>query len=383
MNDAQAAALIDRLREIERHDPERYRRLSRAISASAGGEPSPAEGDGRPVVTIYDADAFDLACFDEHNRGRFELRRVKDTLSAHTAPRAAGSVAACIFVNDCCDAAAVEALAGVGVGLVALRCAGFNNVDLAACQAHHVDVVRVPAYSPHAVAEHTLALMLMLNRRLHLAYLRNLTGAFTLDGLTGFDMHGKTAGVVGTGAIGRCVVRTLGGLGCRVLAMDAHPDERLREQGLAEYVSLDDLLAGSDIVTLHVPLMQSTHHLIDAAAIAKMKPGAMLINTSRGGLIDTRALIQGLKSGRIGAAGLDVYEEEAGVFFRDLSAKVLTDDVLARLMSFNNVVVTSHQAFLTREALAAIAATTLQSVADYVAGKRGEGLAHGVGAGRR
>ncbi|MEN1680211.1 MAG: 2-hydroxyacid dehydrogenase [Planctomycetota bacterium] len=367
-----AAALLDRLRTIEAGDPARFERLRSAIESDGRDAAEP------PTIAVFDAKAFDLDAFEEANGGRFQLKRIKDTLSTQTAGAAAGAVAACIFVNDRCDAAEVQALASVGVGLIALRCAGYNNVDLQACADHGIDVVRVPAYSPHAVAEHTIALALMLNRHLHIAYLRNRTGAFTLDGLTGFDMHGKTVGVIGTGQIGRCVIDAVLGFGCRVVAFDAYPNEAFAQQPNVEYASLDALLAQSDIVSLHVPLMEATHHLIDHDAIEKMKPGAMLINTSRGGLIDTRALIDGLKSGRIGAAGLDVYEEEAGIFFRDLSSQVLTDDVLARLMSFNNVVVTSHQAFLTREALTAIAETTLASVAEYLAGRRGDELTHRV-----
>lgn len=242
-----------------------------------------------------------------------------------------------------------------------------------------MSVVRVPAYSPHAVAEHTVALMLMLNRHLHQAYLRNRAGAFVLDGLTGFDMYGKTVGVIGTGKIGQCVVQILNGFGCRVLAYDVQENPEVASLPQTEYVGLDALFAQSDIVTLHLPLFEETHHLINSQTIARMKRGVMLINTSRGGLVETVSLIEGLKSGQIGYAGLDVYEEEAGIFFHDISNQVLDDDVLARLMTFNNVVITSHQAFLTREALDNIAETTFANIAEYFAGKRGTELTHHVG----
>lgn len=377
MNDQQRIDdLASRVRALERLDEAAHTRLLRTLeqlAAETGG------GDvARPTITVFDARQYELDALEEHNAGRFVLRPLKTPLTAETAGAAAGSVAACVFVNDTCDAPAVEALASIGVKLIALRCSGYNNVDFDACRRHGVDVVRVPAYSPHAVAEHTVALMLMLNRHLHLAYSRNRTGVFTLDGLTGFDMHGKTVGVVGVGAIGECVVKILRGFGCQVLAYDAYPREELAADPGVRYASLDELLAESDIVTLHVPLLDETYHLIDTEAIARMKPGAMLINTSRGGLVDAPALIEGLKSGRVGAAGLDVYEEEAGIFFHDLSDQVLTDDVLARLMSFNNVVVTAHQAFLTREALAAIANATLDSVEEFVAGKRGAELTRSI-----
>jgi D-lactate dehydrogenase len=281
-------------------------------------------------------------------------------------------------VNDTCDATVVESLASLGVQLIALRCAGFNNVDLKACQQHGLSVTRVPAYSPYAVAEHTVALMMMLNRRLHQAYQRNRAGYFVLDGLTGFDMRGKTVGVVGTGKIGQCTIDILLGFGCRVLAFDKFPSDDLAARDNVDYVALDQLFSNSDIITLHIPLFAETHHLIDTSAIQQMKHGVMLINTSRGGLVDTPALIEGLKSRKIGSAGLDVYEEEAGIFFHDISDKVLTDDVLARLLTFNNVVVTSHQAYLTHEALASIAETTLANIDEFAQGRRGADLTNAV-----
>ena len=275
----------------------------------------------------------------------------------------AGCKVVCIFVNDEAHERVIARLAELGVELIALRCAGFNHVDLEACQKYGMSVVRVPAYSPHAVAEHTVALMLMLNRHLHQAYLRNRAGAFVLDGLTGFDMYGKTVGVIGTGKIGQCVVQILNGFGCRVLAYDVQENPEVASLPQTEYVGLDALFAQSDIVTLHLPLFEETHHLINSQTIARMKRGVMLIN----------------KSGQIGYAGLDVYEEEAGIFFHDISNQVLDDDVLARLMTFNNVVITSHQAFLTREALDNIAETTFANIAEYFAGKRGTELTHHVG----
>lgn len=332
----------------------------------------------RVRVAMFDAQSRDIQAFDAANRGRYAWHYVRAALTSDTAYAAQGSRVVCIFVNDTCDAQVVEQLAALGVELIALRCAGYNHVDLAACREHGMQVVRVPAYSPYAVAEFTVALMLTLNRRLHHAYVRNRAGNFSLEGLMGFDMHGKTVGVVGTGKIGQCVVDILVGFGCRVLAYDKFPTPGLTHRQGVEYTELDTLLSQSDIITLHVPLFPETHHLIDRTSIERMQRGVMLINTSRGGLVDTRALIDGLKSGQLGSAGLDVYEEEAGIFFHDLSDQVLTDDVLARLMTFNNVVVTSHQAFLTREAMANIAETTLENIDQFCAGLRGADLLHGV-----
>ncbi|MCO6455352.1 MAG: 2-hydroxyacid dehydrogenase [Pirellulaceae bacterium] len=330
-------------------------------------------------VAVYDAKSYDRQSFDAHNQQQqFALHYLAAGLDAGTVAAAEGCKAVCLFVNDQCDAEIVGQLAARGVQMIALRCAGYNNVDLEACRRHGISVARVPAYSPHAVAEHTVALMLTLNRRVHQAYIRNRTGYFVLEGLTGFDMHGKTVGVVGTGKIGQCLVEILLGFGCRVLAFDKYPAPQLAARAGVAYVELEQLFGESDIITLHVPLFPETYHLIDQRAIGQMKRGVMLINTSRGGLVDTRALIDGLKTAQIGSAGLDVYEEEAGVFFHDLSDKVLTDDVLARLLTFNNVVVTSHQAYLTREALSNIAQTTLDNLREFEAGRRGQELSHAV-----
>ena len=367
---------LHRVSALDGLSQRRFERLLAVLEHQA-----PAFGhdqQGRLKIAMFDARSYDIESFQRENADQFVIHPIEASLNSDTVHAADGYRVVCIFVNDLCDQTVVGSLAGLGVELIALRCAGFNNVDLKACAEHKIDVVRVPAYSPHAVAEHTIALMLMLNRRLHQAYIRNRAGYFVLDGLTGFDMRGKTVGVIGTGQIGKCVVRILNGFGCHVLAYDRYPSPDLVASKAARYTDIDQLLAESDIVTLHVPLFPETKHIIDEDAIGQMKPGAMLINTSRGGLLDTRALIDGLKSGKIGSAGLDVYEEETGIFFHNMSDKVLTDDVLARLMTFNNVVVTSHQAFLTREALSNIADTTLENIAEYVAGKRGDQLTHNV-----
>jgi D-lactate dehydrogenase len=305
----------------------------------------------------YDRDALQAANADYgHALSFFEPRLTADTISlAHGFP------AVCSFVNDRLDQEALAGLSEGGTRLVALRCAGYNHVDLRTAAELGIAVVRVPAYSPHAVAEHAVALILSLNRRIHRAFNRVREGNFGLDGLVGYDLFGKTVAVVGTGRIGTCFARIMLGFGCRVLAFDRQQDPGLVAAGVT-YAPLEQLLQESDVVSLHVPLTPSTHHLVGAEAIAAMKRGVVLINTSRGALIDTRALIAALKTGHIGAAGLDVYEEEEGIFFRDLSNQVLQDDVLARLLTFPNVLITSHQAFLTQEALDAIATTTLENI---------------------
>jgi D-lactate dehydrogenase len=292
-----------------------------------------------------------------------QLTFLEARLSSETAGLAAGFEAVCAFVNDRLDGAALQLLADGGTRVVALRSAGFNHVDLTAAERLGVCVVRVPVYSPYAVAEHTVALMLSLNRRIHRAHLRVREGNFALQGLLGFDMHGRTAGIVGTGEIGFIVAKILGGFGCRLLGYDKYPQPRCRDLGL-QYVTLDELLRDSDIVTLHCPLTPETRHLINDRAVAGMRHGAMLINTSRGAVVDTRAVIAGLKSGQIGYLGLDVYEEEADLFFEDCSNEVITDDTLARLLTFPNVLITGHQAFFTEDALRSIAETTLQNLRD-------------------
>ncbi len=377
MNDEERlVAFLDRLKSVDGLDEQCFQRLSaelERVNHQVG-----YDDHGRLKLAVFDAKSYDIKSFEERNNGRHAIQPVKASLTENTARAAEGCKVVCIFVNDTCDAPVVQALASMGVDLIALRCAGFNNVDLKACQEHQVSVVRVPAYSPYAVAEHTVALMMMLNRKLHQAYQRNRSGYFVLEGLTGFDMRGKTVGVVGTGKIGQCTIDILLGFGCEVLAFDKFPNDNLAARENVRYVEPEELLSRSDIISLHVPLFPETHHFINASTIEQMKDGVMLINTSRGGLVDTRALIDGLKSQKIGSAGLDVYEEEAGIFFHDITDKVLTDDVLARLMTFNNVVVTSHQAYLTHEALENIADTTLSNIDEYKQGRRGAELTNAV-----
>lgn len=273
----------------------------------------------------------------------------------------AGFPVVCGFVNDTLNAIVLEALAAQGTRLVALRCAGFNNVDIQAASGLGLRVVHVPAYSPHSVAEHTVLLMLALNRHLHHAYNRVRNGNFSLRGLLGFELRGKTIGIIGTGRIGTAVAEILHGFGCRLIGHDLEQSLACINLGV-EYVPLDQLYRESDIITLHCPLNPQTHHLIDAAAIAHMKQGAMLINTSRGAVIDTRAVIKGLKSSKIGYLALDVYEQEGDLFFQDLSDQVIQDDVFGRLLTFPNVLMTGHQGFFTAEALSSIAQTTLQNI---------------------
>jgi len=317
-------------------------------------------------VAIFSTKRYDRVHLDAANADAKAARRHQLIyLDAHLAPEtvslAAGAEAVCVFVNDRVDAAVLAGLADLGIRAVVLRSAGYNNVDLASAERLGIAVGRVPAYSPHAVAEHTIALMLCLNRKIHRAYARVREGNFELDGLLGFDMRGRTAGIVGTGKIGLAVARILAGFGCGILAADLVEAPDIAALG-GDYVSLDELLARADIVSLHCPLTPATHHLIDRAAIDRMKPGVMLINTSRGGVIDTGAVIEGLKSGRIGWLGLDVYEEEADLFFEDLSGQLLQDDAFARLLTFPNVIVTGHQAFFTEDALRAIAETTIANL---------------------
>ncbi|MCB4858758.1 2-hydroxyacid dehydrogenase [Sphingobium sp. PNB] len=293
-----------------------------------------------------------------------DLAFLEARLSVETAPLAAGSGAVCAFVNDCLDRLVLERLAVLGIKLVVLRSAGFNNVDLLAADALKLPVARVPAYSPQAIAEHTLALILSLDRKIHKAYARVREGNFSLEGLLGFDLNGRTVGIVGTGKIGAVVARILNGFGCHILACDPTANAEIVAMG-GIYVELDALLAASDIITLHCPLLPETRHIIDSRAVARMKRGVMLINTSRGGVIDTQAMIDGLKTGVIGYLGLDVYEEEDGLFFENLSQDVIQDDIFARLLTFPNVLVTGHQGFFTGEALTAIAAATIENLSSF------------------
>ncbi len=320
----------------------------------------------------YDREFLEAANADlGHELSFFEPRLSQDTVAL-----AGGFPAVCVFVNDCVDELVLERLAEQGTRLIALRCAGYNNVNLEAAQRLGITVVRVPAYSPHAVAEHTAGLILTLNRKLHRAYNRVRDGNFSLDGLLGFDLHGRTVGVIGTGRIGVEVVRVMLGFGCRVLVQDPHRNPEVEAMD-ARYVGLPELFQDSDIITLHCPLSAETHYLIGKEAVEQMKHGVMLINTSRGALVDTPAVIDGLKSGRIGYLGLDVYEEEAPLFFEDRSEGLIQDDTFSRLLTFPNVVITGHQAFFTREAMQNIAATTLQNITAF---ESGEGTLHRVGA---
>ena len=320
-------------------------------------------------VTVFGTHDYDRASLEAANAGGIHmLDFVTEGLNARTAARARGAGAVCTFVNDRLDAPVLEAVYASGARLVALRSTGYDNVDLVAAKKLGLTVLRVPAYSPHAVAEHAIALIMALNRQTHLANARVHRQDFTLDGLVGFDLFGKTVGVVGTGRIGVVAARILGqGFGCKVLATDPVPCSACMEMGV-RYVELAELLAAADIVTLHCPLDSGTRHLIDGAALQRMKPGAMLVNTSRGAVLDTHAAIAALDSGKLGALGLDVYEGEAALFFRDLSDQALTDETFKKLLAFPNVIVTGHQAFLTREALRGIAETTIRNLTDFERG---------------
>jgi D-lactate dehydrogenase len=315
------------------------------------------------TVAFYDTKPYDRD-YMQAAAGAGELQWLfrEFRLTAETASTVDDATAVCSFVNDRLDRGCLATLAAAGVRHVALRCAGFNHVDLAAARELGIVVTRVPAYSPYAVAEHTVALVLALNRRIHRAFNRVREQNFSLAGLVGFDLHGKTCGIVGTGKIGRVAAEIFKGFGMRVVAHDPFPQPDWATDHGVEYLPLDELLAASDIVSLHLPLTPETHHLVNAATLERMKPGAMLVNTSRGKLIDTAAAIAALKTGRLGGLAIDVYEEEEGVFFEDLSGQVLQDDDLARLLTFPNVLVTAHQAFLTQEALGEIARVTVENL---------------------
>ena len=309
-------------------------------------------------VAFFDAKAYDKPSFEQYgSMHNIRFKYLETKLNEDTADLARGCDAVCVFVNDTVNAEVIDRLYALGVKLIALRSAGYNNVDIQAAFGR-IHVVHVPAYSPYAVAEHAMALLLTSVRRIHKAYNRTREFNFSLSGLTGFDFHGKTAGVAGTGKIGRIFIDICRGFGMNVIAYDPFP---AKDSGIA-YVSLDELLAKSDIISLHCPLTDETRHMIDAAAIDKMKKGVVIVNTSRGGLIDAEALLEGIKARKVGAACLDVYEEEADVFFEDRSGHILNDDLLSRLISMPNVIVTSHQAFLTEEALNNIAETTVNNI---------------------
>jgi D-lactate dehydrogenase len=319
-------------------------------------------------VAVFSAKNYDREFLSAANGSRHEIHFFEPHLNEETAGLAADFGAVCVFVNDRVNAGVIARLHLLGVQLIALRCAGYNNVDLAAAKKHGITVVRVPEYSPYAVAEHTVGLMLALNRKLHRAYNRVREGNFALDGLLGFDMHGKTAGIIGTGKIGTVVAQILTGFGCPTLAFDPVPNDSCCSLGV-RYVKLDDLLAQSDIITLHCPLTPQNKRMINKAAIERMKTGVMLINTSRGALLDTVAVIEALKSSKIGSLGLDVYEEEERLFFEDRSGLIIPDDVFARLLTFPNVIITGHQAFFTREALENIATTTIGNITKFESGQ--------------
>jgi len=321
------------------------------------------------TIAFFDTKPYDEASFNQANEAfNYEIKYFKGHLNKNNVILTKDADAVCIFVNDIADTEIIDAMAQYGVKLLALRCAGFNNVDLATAHGK-MTVVRVPAYSPYAVAEHAVALMMALNRKTHRAYLRTRDGNFALNGLMGFDMHGKTAGIIGTGKIAKILIHILKGFGMNILAYDPYPDYNFARENQVVYATLDELYHSSDIISLHCPLTDETKYLINDYSISKMKDGVMLINTGRGQLIHTNALIEGLKNKKIGAAGLDVYEEEGDYFYEDKSDKIIDDDVLARLLSFNNVIVTSHQAFFTQEALNNIAHTTLQNIKDFIDGK--------------
>lgn len=327
-------------------------------------------------VAMFSTKPYDRRSFEERNAPHgHEITYLEPRLSVQTVSLAGGFPAICLFVNDEANADVIARLAEGGTKLIALRCAGYNNVDLAAAEQHGIAVARVPAYSPHAVAEFTVGLMLSLVRNIHRAHQRTRDNNFALDGLLGFDLHDKTVGVVGTGKIGAIVARILlAGFGCRVLAADPYPDEALVALGV-RYGAPRAVIAASDLVTLHCPLTPETHHLLDAAEFARMRRGAMVVNTSRGAILDAEAAIEALKSGQLGGLAIDVYEQEADLFFEDLSNEIIQDDTLQRLMMFPNVLVTGHQAFFTREALGNIADTTLGNI---TACERGDALENAV-----
>ena len=315
-------------------------------------------------VAFFDAKAYDKPAFDKFADSRgIKIKYYETKLNEDTASLATGFDAVCVFVNDTVNDAVIDILYELGVKLIALRCAGFNNVDVRYAK-NKMCIVRVPTYSPYAVAEHAMALLLTSIRRTHKAYIRSKDFNFSLSGLTGFDLFGKTVGVIGTGRIGKVFINMCKGFGMTVLAYDKYPSLEIEDEK-TKYVSLDELFLRSDIISLHCPLTEESYHIIDGSAIEKCKNGFVLINTSRGALVDSDALLEGIKARKVGAACLDVYEEESDVFFEDNSGHILEDDTLARLITMPNVIVTSHQAFLTREALENIAETTVKNITEY------------------
>ena len=320
------------------------------------------EGNNMITISFYDTKPYDKKYFNIINEQYgFTINYFETKLSARTAKLAEGSDAVCAFVNDDVSAPTIDALHKLGIKIIAMRCAGYNNVDIRYAQ-DKIPVVRVPAYSPHAVAEHAMALLLTLNRRIHKAFLRTRDFNFSLNGLTGFDLYGKTVGVVGTGKIGSAFIDICRGFGMKVLAYDVFPNVEN-----VEYTDMDTLLKSSDLISLHCPLTPSTRHIINAKSIDKMKKGVFIVNTSRGALIDSEALLYGLLNEKLGGACLDVYEEESDLFYEDNSATIVKDDILSRLICLPNVIVTSHQGFLTGEALTNIASTTLENISEFFA----------------
>ncbi|MCA9405739.1 MAG: 2-hydroxyacid dehydrogenase [Candidatus Omnitrophica bacterium] len=319
-------------------------------------------------VAVFNTKAYDKQYLSEAAQNHsHEVIFFEAPLNKNTCKLASGFDVVCAFVNDHLDKDVLTLLSKEGVRLLALRCAGFNNVDVKTAESLGITIARVPAYSPHGVAEHAVAIMLALNRQIYRAHNRIREGNFSLEGLLGFQMHGKTAGIIGTGKIGVLTAKILSGFGLHILAYDPYVNPELK--GIAEYVPLNKLYADSDIISLHLPLTPDTYHIINAQSVQQMKKGVMIVNTSRGGLIDTQSVIEGLKSGIIGYLGLDVYEEEDGLFFEDLSGHVIQDDTFARLLTFPNVVITGHQAFFTKTALSNIAETTLKNISDFEAGQ--------------
>lgn len=320
-------------------------------------------------LALFGTRAYDQEGFERANlETRHDLLFLEPRLTQDTAKLAEGCPAVCSFVNDRLDQATISILHNAGVRLIALRCAGYNHVDLAAATALGLRVTRVPEYSPHAVAEHAVALVLSLNRRIHRAHARVREGNFSLEGLVGFDLHGKTVGILGMGRIGQAAARIFAGFGCKILAADQKPEASLQQEGWLRYVQPEDIFRSADIISLHLPLTPATRHIVSHAALNMMKPSTLLVNTGRGALIDSVALIRALKAHQIGGAALDVYEEEEQMFFQDMSNDGIPDDVLARLLTFPNVLITAHQGFLTHEALQQIAKTTLQSVSAFEQG---------------
>ncbi|MHA7879467.1 MAG: 2-hydroxyacid dehydrogenase [Saccharospirillum sp.] len=319
-------------------------------------------------VAVFSSKPYDETYLARANQSGHEFTFLEPHLNSQTAALAQDHHVACCFVNDTIDAGVLQQLHDYGIRLLAMRCAGFNNVDLEAATRLGITVARVPEYSPYAVAEHAVALILGLNRQTHRAFNRVRENDYSLHGLLGFDLHGKTVGVVGTGKIGVAFVRIMRGFGCRVICSDPYTNAAVIEAG-GEYVSMEDLWRISDIISLHCPLLPATRHLINAESLQQMRDGVMLINTSRGALIDTRAVIDSLKTGKVGYLGLDVYEEEADLFFEDNSDDILQDDVFARLLTFKNVLITGHQAFFTEEALNAIAEVTLHNINAFTTGQ--------------